>query len=68
MKLQFVSYDGLDAIKANLNSWAENFKLDSSAWLEREFDNALFLNTKYGEIPDFALDMTADKPFFTEAA
>ena len=48
MKLQFVSYDGLDAIKANLNSWAENFKLDSSAGLEREFDNALFLNTKYG--------------------
>lgn len=68
MKLQFISYDSLDAIKANLSPWAENFKLDSSAWLEHEFDNNLFLNSKFGEIPDFTLDTTAEKPFFTEAA
>lgn len=67
MKVQFISYDNLDAIKANLSSWTDNFKLDSSAWLEVEFNNALFLDSKYGEIPDFTLDMTADKPFFTEA-
>ena len=68
MKLQFISYDSLDAIKANLSPWAENFKLDSSAWLEHEFDNNLFLNSKFGEIPDFTLDTTTEKPFFTEAA
>lgn len=67
MKVQFISYDNLDAIKANLSSWTDNFKLDSSAWLEAEFNNALFLDSKYGEIPDFTLDMSADKPFFTEA-
>lgn len=31
MKVQFISYDNLDAIKANLSSWTDNFKLDSSA-------------------------------------
>lgn len=67
MKLQIVSYDTLDSIKANLKTWADNFKLDSSAWLESEYENALLLNTKYGEIPDFELDMSADKPFLTEA-
>jgi hypothetical protein len=67
VKLQFVGYDTLDAIKANLPAWVDNFKLDSSAWLEVEMDNALFRDTKYGEIPDFSLDMSEDKPFATEA-
>jgi len=67
VKLQFISYDNLNEIKANLSSWTDNFKLDSSSWLENEFDNCLFLNTKYGEIPDFTLDMSEDKPFLTEA-
>lgn len=62
-----MSYDNLDAIKSNLESWKEKFKLDSSAWLQAEYDNNLFLDTKYGEIPDFTLDMSEDKPFFTEA-
>lgn len=68
MKLQFISYDNLDTIKSNLGAWTDNFKLDSSAWLESEFDNRLFIESKYGEIPDFILDMTAEKPFVTEAA
>ena len=68
MKLQIVSYDNLDSIKANLKTWADNFKLDSAAWLESEYENALFINTKYGEISDFSLDMSEDKPFLTEAA
>lgn len=67
MKLQFISYDNLDAIRSNLPHWLENFKLDSSSWLDREFEGPLFLNTKYGDIPDFTLDMSAEKPFLTEA-
>lgn len=67
MKLQFVSYNNLDTIKANLSAWADNFKLESSAWLAEELDNKLFIDTKYGDIPDFSLDMSADKPFQTEA-
>ena len=67
MKLQIISYDKLDEIKSNLETWKDKFKLDSSAWLEAEFDNALFMDTKYHDIPDFSLDMSEDKPFFTEA-
>ncbi len=67
MKLQFVSYDNIDIIKSNLKSWVDNFKQDSSEWLQEELGNALFSDTKFAEIPDFSLDMTADKPFLTEA-
>ena len=62
MKLQFVSYDNIDIIKSNLKSWVDNFKQDSSDWLQDELGNALFSDTKFAEIPDFSLDMSADKP------
>lgn len=68
MKVQFINSNNLDAIKANLSFWTDNFKKDSSEWLEAEFDNKLFLDSKFGEIPDFTLDMTAESPFLTEAA
>lgn len=67
MKLQFISYDNLDAIRSNLPSWLDKFKQKDSSWLEQEFDGPLFLDTKYTEIPDFTLDMSQDKPFMTEA-
>lgn len=67
MKLQFVSHDNLDAIKSNLPSWTENFKLDSSAWMEAELGNSPFSDTKFPDIQDFSLDTSADKPFMTEA-
>lgn len=68
MKLRFISYDNLEAIKSNLPSWLGKFQQDSSAWLEEEFDHALFSDTKYGEIPDFTLDMSESDPFATEAS
>ena len=67
MKLQLVSYDNIDIIKSNLKSWVDNFKQDSSEWLQEELGNALFSDTKFAEIPDFSLDMSADKPFLAEA-
>lgn len=67
MKLQFVSYDNLDIIKSNLENWIDNFRQESSKWLQEEFNNTLFSDTKFVEIPDFTLDMTTDKPFLTEA-
>lgn len=67
MKLQFVTYDNIDTIKSNLPEWKENFKLDSSEWLNGELDSPLLVDTKYENIPDFSLDMSADKPFLTEA-
>lgn len=67
MKLQFVSYDNIDIIKSNLESWVDKFKLDSSDWLQEELGTPLFSNTKFVEIPDFSLDMTEEKPILTEA-
>lgn len=67
MKLQFISHDNLDAIKSNLPSWTENFKLDSSEWIEAELGSSPFCDTKFPDIPDFSLDISADKPFMTEA-
>lgn len=66
MKLQFINHDNLDIIRTNLPHWLDKFKLSSSAGLESEFDGPLFTNTKYGDIPDFSLDMSEDKPFLTE--
>ena len=67
MKLQYVTHDNIDVIKSNLPSWAENFKADSSEWLNSELDSPLLVDSKYGNIPDFSLDMSAEKPFLTEA-
>lgn len=67
MKLQFVSYDNIDAIKSNLPVWVNQFKEDSSDWLNTELGNALLSDTKFAEAPDFALDMSEEKPFMTEA-
>lgn len=67
MKLQFVSYDNIDAIKSNLPVWVNQFKEDSSDWLTTELGNALLSDTKFAEAPDFALDMSEEKPFMTEA-
>ena len=66
MKLQFISYDSIDTIKTNISSWVDNFKKDSSDWLQEEFNNTLFIDTKFPEVPDFSLDMSTDKPFLTE--
>lgn len=66
MKLKIISYDNLDALKSNLQFLTDNFKKDSNAWLEQEFGNNLFIDTKYPEIPDIVLNMKAKDPFDTE--
>ncbi len=67
MKLQFISYDTLDAIKSNLSHWTANFKLDSSAWLDAELGNTLFMDTKFPDVKDFTLETSEDEPLMTEA-
>ena len=69
MKLQFVCYDNIDVIKSNLDSWVNKFKQPSSDWLSEELNQPLFSDTKFKEIKDFSLDMSADpkKAFLTEA-
>lgn len=67
MKLQFVSYDNIDVIKSNLKDWVENFKLNSSDWLQDKLENVLFSDTKFGRVSDFSLDMSTENPVLTEA-
>ena len=73
MKLQFVCYDNIDYIKSNMDSWASKFKQPSSDWLQDELNRQkqqpLFSDTRFKEIKDFSLDMSADpkKAFLTEA-
>ena len=67
MKLQFVSYDNLDVIKTNLPSIVDHFKYDSSEWINDELGINLLTDTKFTDVPDFVLDMSNEKPFFTEA-
>lgn len=67
MKIQFISYDNIDIIKSSLNDWIGHFRDNSSDWLKDELNNPLFMDTKFEDIPDFSLDMSADKPFQTEA-
>ena len=69
MKLQFVCYDNIDVIKSNLDSWVNKFKQPSSDWLSEELNQPLFSDTKFKEIKNFSLDMSADpkKAFLTEA-
>ena len=73
MKLQYVCYDNIDYIKSNMDSWVSKFKQPSSDWLQDELKHQkqqpLFSDTKFKEIKDFSLDMSADpkKAFLTEA-
>ena len=67
MKLQFVSYDNINIIKSNLPVWAERFRADSSDWLLAELEQPLFVDSRFKEVPDFSLVMSAEKPFQTDA-
>lgn len=67
MKLQFVSYDNLDLIKSNLPNIVNNFRQDSSDWLNDELGITLLSDTRLADAPDFSLDMSNEKPFLTEA-
>ena len=67
MKLQFVSYDNIDEIKSNLTVWSPRFREGSSDWLAEELERPLFNDSKFAEIEDFALDMSAEKVFQTDA-
>lgn len=67
MKLQFVSYDNIDVIKSNLPVWAQHFRQDSSDWLATELDQPLFTDSKFAEVEDFSLDLSAEKAFQTDA-
>ena len=66
MKLQFVSWDTIAAIKSNLDQYAIKFTYPSNDWIAEELGFSPFTDTKY-TMPEIQLDMSEDKPFLTEA-
>lgn len=66
MKLQFVSWDNIAAIKSNLSQYAVKFSCPSNDWITEALGCSPFSDTKYN-LPEFQLDMSEEKPFLTEA-
>lgn len=66
MTMQFVSWDDLSAIKSNLENYANKFMYSSNEWIEAELGHSPLTDTRYS-MTDFALDMSEEKPFLTEA-
>lgn len=65
MKLVYIDEDSLLALRSNLQVLVPHFTESTSDWIEDYFDKSPFLQTKYST-EDFDLDMSAEKPFFTE--
>ena len=62
MKLYLVESTSLDAIKQNLPSLLTEFSKDNCDWIEEKLGKSPFIETKFREIPQFSLDMTAEDP------
>ena len=67
MKFCFIDDDSLSTLRRNIGSTISNYTKDSGDWVEAVLGKNPYIETKYGEIPDFSLDMSAEEPFATEA-
>ncbi len=65
MDLVIISEDSLLDLRSNLPSILHYFTESTPHWLNEYFGFSPFLETKYS-VEDFALDMSADRPFHTE--
>ena len=66
MKLYLVESTSLDALKQNLPSLLTEFNRDNCDWIEEKLGKSPFIATKFPEIPQFSLDMTAEEPSKTD--
>ncbi len=66
MKLYLVDSTSLDALKQNLPSLLTEFNKDNCDWIEEKLGKSPFIATKFPEIPQFSLDMTAEDPSKTD--
>lgn len=66
MKLYLVESTSLDALKQNLPSLLTEFNKDNCDWVEEKLGKSPFIATKFPEIPQFSLDMTAEEPSKTD--
>ena len=66
MKLYLVESTSLDTLKQNLPSLLTEFSKDNCDWIEEKLGKSPFIATKFPEIPQFSLDMTAEDPSKTD--
>lgn len=66
MKLYLVESTSLDALKQNLPSLLKEFSNDNCDWIEEKLGKSPFIETKFPEIPQFKLDMSAEDPSKTD--
>ena len=67
MKFCFMDENSLVTLRSNLPTIVSYFSQDNGAWVETVLGKNPYVETKYGDIPDFELDMSSDEPFATEA-
>ena len=68
-KLQFISWDDINAIRSNLDHYVANFTLPDNSWLEKELGHNPFIDSKFS-MPEINLDMSqpSEKAHLTDAA
>lgn len=66
MKLYLIDSTSLDTLKQNLPSLLPDFNQDNCDWVEEKLGKSPFIPTKFPEISQFALDMSADDPSKTD--
>ena len=66
MKLYLVESTSLDALKQNLPSLLTEFNKDNCDWIEEKLGKSPYVETKFPEIPQFSLDMSAEDPSKTD--
>jgi hypothetical protein len=65
MKVVFIGEDDLNDLKTNLHNLVNNFKLPNNDWLTDYFSRSPLRETKF-EVDDFELDVSQEKPFYTD--
>ncbi len=66
MNMQFMTWDGINSVKKNINSYLPDFSLPTNDWLEEKLGFCPFKSTKY-PMPDIKLVMSEEKPASTDA-
>jgi len=65
MRIRFISIEGLETLKSNLNNLASRFACQDPSWVGEFLGPKAFLPSKF-EVEDLALDMSQADPFMTE--
>ena len=66
MNLTYIKEDNLIDLKSNIKSTVDKYALPDNSWLKEYFGVDPLENSKY-TVEDFVLDMSHEKPFYTDS-